>query len=134
MEDAATCEPRRGQIVVIALVTLLMTVAVILLDKDNQDVFLLCYGSGVVYIFVTSGRYDVKYNAAGTVELLETSTLFYGAGFLLWLLDRNFCPHVRMLYLHVFWHICAGLGTFTAVLFWIWIRYQFLELRPLLRG
>merc|ERR1719277_382249 len=51
MEDAATCEPRRGQIVVIALVTLLMTVAVILLDKDNQDVFLLCYGSGVVYIF-----------------------------------------------------------------------------------
>ncbi|CAK0883143.1 unnamed protein product [Prorocentrum cordatum] len=134
MEDDMDREPRRGLMFAFAAAEVLMTLAVIILDTSSQDVFLLFYGSQTLYLFVASGRYDVKYNAPGTVMLLETGLLFYGGGFLLWLVDRNFCPHVSMLYLHVFWHVFAGLGTFSSILFWIWIRHEFLGLRPVLRG
>lgn len=134
MEDELAREPRTAHVLMIAAITVLMTVAVAVLDKDNQDVFLLCYGGGVLYIFWRSFAFDRKYNSQGAVWLFEISLLFYGGGFLLWLTDRNFCPHVRSLYLHVFWHVFAGLGTFSAVIFWIWVRYEFLGRRPRLRG
>merc|ERR1711924_420330 len=116
------------------LTTAIMTVAVIVIDEKDQNVFLLCYGSGVTYIFGKSRWYDVKYNSMGKVMLLETSLLFYGGGFVLWLTDRNFCPVVRSLYLHVFWHIFAGIGTFSAVILWIWVRHEFLGSKPRLWG
>lgn len=134
MEDKLAREPRTAQVLMIAAITVLMTVAVAVLDTDSQDVFLVCYGGGVLYVFWRSLAFDRKYNSRGTVWLLETSLLFYGGGFFLWLTDRNFCPHVHSLYLHVFWHVFAGLGTFSAMIFWIWVRYEFLGRRPRVRG
>jgi len=134
MEDEKEREPRTVQIWVIAAATALMTVACAALDKDNQDVFLVCYGGGVVFLFARSWYFDAKYNSFGTVVLLETALLFYGGGFFLWLVDRNFCTAVRSLYLHVFWHVFAGLGTFTAMIFWIWVRYEMLGCKPKVCG
>ena len=37
---------------VITVLTVVMTIAVTLLDERNQDVFLLCYGSGIVIIAI----------------------------------------------------------------------------------
>jgi len=125
---------RTIEIAFIAVVTALMTSAVILLDTDTQDVFLLCYGSGVVYIWYRSTVLDWRYNATGAIYLHEISLLFYGAGFCLWIVDRMFCANVRNYYLHVFWHIFAAIGTFSAVVCWIWLRFQFLGKKPVLHG
>merc|ERR1712137_314286 len=65
MEDVATRDLRVGQIWALVVLTILMTAAILTFDTANQDVFLLCYGSGVVYISVCSRWYDVKYNSKG---------------------------------------------------------------------
>eukprot|EP00929_Paragymnodinium_shiwhaense_P099247 TRINITY_DN60843_c0_g1_i1.p2 TRINITY_DN60843_c0_g1~~TRINITY_DN60843_c0_g1_i1.p2 ORF type:complete len:129 (-),score=21.08 TRINITY_DN60843_c0_g1_i1:30-416(-) len=111
-----------------------MTIAIALFDTDDQNVFLLCYGGGAVYLFARSKALDLKHNSRGVVRLLETSLLLYGGGFALWLMDRNFCSAVRSFYLHCFWHLGAGSGTFCGVLFWMWVRYECLGMKPRLCG
>lgn len=133
MEDEAN-EDRRAVISAIVVTTVLMSLAIFTLDKVSQDVFLLCYGSEVIFLFGRSSMLNFQYNSRSCVLLLEASLIFYGGAFVLWLLDRNFCSTVRSLYLHSFWHFGAGLGTFTAILFWIWVRQEFLRLRPVVRG
>lgn len=134
MEDGKGHAPRIKESFAIAAVTLVMTLAVVFFDKDDQNIFLICYGGGVAYLFARSKMLDLKYNSKKQVVLLETSLLLYGGGFLLWLTDRNFCHNVRGFYLHAFWHFGAGAGTFTAVIFWIWVRHEHLGLKPVLRG
>jgi len=134
MEDTRERHPRRVEAFAITVVTLLVSVAVVIFDKEDQNIFLLGYGGGVVFLFIRSGALNFKHNSRGKVLLLETAMFFYGGGFLLWLVDRMFCPTVRSLYLHAFWHLTAGIGTFTIVLFWIWIRQEVLGTRPQLRG
>jgi len=54
--------------------------------------------------------------------------------FILWNIDRSFCPTVRHLYLHAFWHLGAGAGTFTVIILWIWIRGKVLGQKPEVAG
>merc|ERR1711924_178340 len=120
----------------IAITTLtgLASVIVAVYDTDDQTLFTLCYGAGAVWLFMRATTLNIKHNSRNTVLLLETSMLFYGGGFLLWLVDRNFCPHVHSLYLHAWWHVGADIGTFTGIIFWIWMRQEILSLRPQLHG
>ena len=66
--------------------------------------------------------------------LIETSVAFYLGGFVFWLVDRLYCTSVRSMYLHAFWHFGAGFGTFYAVLGWLWIRYTYCRMKPIVRG
>ena len=125
----------------ISVATLLMSVAVALFDSEDQTIFLVCYGSGVFFILFTSFRLDTKYNSTREVVLLETAVVFYVGGFTVWLLDRLYCKEliggvirVRSLYLHSFWHLGAGVGTFTILLFWIWTRGKVLKQKQKLVG
>ena len=56
------------------------------------------------------------------------------SGFCVWLIDRRFCASVRSLHLHSLWHFCAGLGTFTAILKWMWLRHTWLRDDPRIVG
>ena len=98
MEDDA--RPRKIEAFVIAVVTVVISLAIIYMDAaaakqgmegSGQDVFLVTYGAGVIYLVVRSKSLDFKYNSKGPNMLLETSLFFYAGGFLLWLIDRSFC-------------------------------------------
>jgi hypothetical protein len=135
MEDTMT-QNRKKEIFTIMVATVVWTILVIYGDEalGGQDLFLLGYGGGVVYIIMRSRSFDFKYNTARTLVLLETSLLFYGGGFAAWLIDRNFCSTVRSMHLHAFWHFGAGFGTYTSVVFWIWARNEFLQRKQRLQG
>mmetsp|Transcript_54884 Transcript_54884/g.128853 ORF Transcript_54884/g.128853 Transcript_54884/m.128853 type:complete len:287 (+) Transcript_54884:50-910(+) len=123
---------RIAEVIVLALLTLLATLAIATFDTENQNVFLLCYGSGVQYLVWSSYVFCQKSANTTAWLLFTTAMLCYSGGFLLWLIDRNFCHSVRPLYLHVFWHFGADLGTYAAVLLWIWIRSEVLERKVVL--
>lgn len=127
--------------ITIAGIEFTMTLMVIFLDKEDQSVFICCYGAGVVYLMIQSYKLNGEFNARKDVLLMETSILLYVGGFFLWLVDRHFCKlsfghglHIRSLHLHSFWHLGAGMGTFSAVLFWIWTRNTFLKQPQAVRG
>jgi dihydroceramidase len=126
---------RRGEALAIAIATAVMTVLTVLYDQQNQDIFLLCYGSGVLYIGARSKRLHHTFESVRPLALLETSLSLYLGGFVLWLLDRNFCTSVRPLFFHALWHLSAGTGTFIAVIFWVFIRQEVRHgATPTLRG
>jgi len=126
---------RRIEATLIALLTVLMTILIVVFDQTTQDMFLLCYGSGVVYVIVRSCQLQLRFDSVRPLALLETALAFYLGGFTLWILDRSFCPLVRPLFLHALWHLAAGTGTFQFTVFWIWIRQLVVSGRtPELRG
>ena len=112
--------------------TVAATAAVVFLDDDDQTVFLLSYGSGLLYITYAGVRLDGKYGpkTGGTVPLMELALLFYMGGLLVWLVDRTWCSQVQSLQLHSVWHVCASTGTYLSVLHWVWLRELFLERKP----
>jgi dihydroceramidase len=126
---------RRGEAIAIAVATATMTFLTVVYDKENQDIFLLSYGSGVVYIAARSKRLHRTFESVRPLALLEISLALYLGGFVFWLLDRNFCTSVRPLFFHALWHLGAGTGTFIAVIFWVFIRQEVLHgVAPTLRG
>lgn len=139
MEDARD-KARTFEANALLIVNAAATLAVTFFDKDDQTIFLVCYGSGVAWLFYSSHKLNQHFNSAGRVSLMETSSILYLGGFFLWLLDRNFCEEkvmglgIRSMYLHCFWHLAAGSGTFTMVLFWIWTRNVSLGVKQRLRG
>ncbi|CAE6926861.1 Acer3 [Symbiodinium natans] len=133
MKDARGSR-RVGEGMVLAVLTVLATLAIAVFDTDNQNVFLLCYGSGVLYLVWRSYKFCRDSTSSTSWLLFITAMLSYAGGFLLWLADRNFCHSVRQLHLHVFWHFGADLGTFAAVLLWIWVRSEVLATKVVLRG
>ena len=58
----------------------------------------------------------------------------YLVGFNVWLIDRRFCSLIGSLHLHSFWHFFAGLGTFTAMLFWMQVRLTVLKQKFKMKG
>jgi len=76
------------------------------------------------------------------VLLMEIAVLLYVGGFFVWVVDRLFCETplgfaglgIRSFYLHAFWHLGAGSGTFVGVIFWIWLRATHRNQKPVLRG
>eukprot|EP00434_Breviolum_minutum_P031451 symbB.v1.2.027816.t1/scaffold2876.1/size118008/4 len=124
---------RLSEMIVLICLTLVATLAIIRLDTENQNVFLLCYGTGVIYLVQSS--YQFCKRSTGNAQLLFwVAMVSYASGFLLWLVDRNHCASIWWLYLHTFWHFGADLGTFTAMLLWIWIRFEHLGQKAVLRG
>lgn len=162
---------------------ILMSLSVIYLDSEDQNVFLLCYGSGLAFIVYRSFALNRKYNSPDlllphshphsqhihdpetpfsdppslppsssssssstapptaslptrkmesaarlrhrlqeVVIIMELSIISYFLGLMVWILDRLYCPAVAHLHLHGFWHFFAAIGTFLAVLFWLWTR------------
>jgi dihydroceramidase len=120
----------------IVVVTVLASLAIMHFDEAaaGQDLFLVTYGTGVVYLVARSRTLNFEYNSRRVHILLETMLLFYAGGFALWLVDRNFCRLVRSLHLHAFWHLGAGVGTYSGVLFWIWVRNEKLERKQRILG
>lgn len=133
MEDPPKRE-RLSLILGLVFVTCFTTALVALFDKDDQNIFLISYGSGVVFLFVKSRGFNRKYNAAQETILLELSAVFYGIGLLSWLMDRTFCHRLRSLHLHSVWHLCADLGTSHGVMFWVWCRAHVLHNKPFEAG
>jgi len=135
MEDSVN-HARSLEAAILVVVTIAASFAISYLDESagGQDLFLAVYGLGVVYLVLRSRALDLKYNSKGTLLLLETSHLFYAGGLVLWLCDRNFCSSVRSLHLHALWHLGAGIGTYTSVLFWMWTRNEVLQRKQKILG
>jgi dihydroceramidase len=134
---------RTSYIIILIIVELLQNIAIILFDSEDQTIFLVCYGSGVFYLMYHSYHLDLKYNGNYEVALFDTAIVCYVGGFFLWLIDRLYCHEtipgiggtIRSLYLHSFWHLGAGNGTYLCVLFWIWTRCKYLKKKKqILRG
>lgn len=148
MEDEYLSDPsmstkkqsRKILVWVIVFVEIIMTLLVILFDTKDQSFFLLFYGGGVTYVCFQSLQLNKKYNSKGKFNLFEMSIAFYVGGFFLWGIDRNFCKTsisgltIRSLHLHSFWHLAAGIGTFSAVLYWIHTRNLFLKRKQTIKG
>ncbi|RHY32684.1 hypothetical protein DYB32_002338 [Aphanomyces invadans] len=47
--------------------------------------------------------------------ILQRGFYLYAVGFILWVVDQQFCSIVKPLHLHAFWHLFSGAGTF----YWI---------------
>lgn len=82
-------------------------------------VFFLSYAIVVAYLTIQSARqaFNAKgLNAPLLRRLWYTGMGQYFTGFATWVLDNLGCDLVGGLYLHVLWHILAGMGTLTFVL------------------
>lgn len=61
--------------------------------KPSRNVFLLCYGTGVIYLVQSS--YQFCKRSTGNAQLLFwVAMVSYASGFLLWLVDRNHCASI----------------------------------------
>ena len=140
MRDPLNAPARTGLALGVTLVTVIFSVIVAVFDQEDQLLFLLAYGGGCCWLIYESRKLNNALNSNGQVTLLEMALLFYVGGFCFWLCDRNFCNEsvagmpVRSMYLHCFWHLGAGTGTFCVVLFWIWTRNTILKRKQELRG
>ena len=111
------------------------TILVILFDAEDQIIFLLSYGSGVVFQIWTNVYIENKYKLGKKGICLGYLAMFiYLVGFNVWLIDRRFCSLIGSLHLHSFWHFFAGLGTFTAMLFWMQVRLTVLKQKFKMKG
>eukprot|EP00927_Polykrikos_kofoidii_P078356 TRINITY_DN7518_c0_g1_i2.p1 TRINITY_DN7518_c0_g1~~TRINITY_DN7518_c0_g1_i2.p1 ORF type:complete len:303 (-),score=44.48 TRINITY_DN7518_c0_g1_i2:81-989(-) len=134
MEDKREVGPRRALGVSISLLVTFATVFIALFDTEGHAIFCFIYGGTEVLIIFLAAHLTFKHRSRVAVYLFETSLLFNAASFLLWLVDRNFCPVVRSLQLHAYWHVGTGIGVSSLVVSWIWMRHNWLGEKPLLRG
>lgn len=130
----AQARRRRWLVLGLLLKVVVMSVSVVLFDSEDQNIFLVCYISGLMFIVLRSLALNRAYNVPGlkvspelqsirrSVVLMELSNICYFLGLCAWILDRLYCPVVAPLHLHSLWHLCAALGTFLGVLFWLWTR------------
>ena len=133
---------RSGTIAMLVLAEIISTIAVLKFDNDDQTIFLCCYGLGTIYLMWASYQLNNSLNFDRDVLLMEIAVLLYVGGFFVWVVDRLFCETplgfaglgIRSFYLHAFWHLGAGSGTFVGVIFWIWLRATHRNQKPVLRG
>ena len=52
--------------------------------------------------------------------LIRNVIIFYGFGFILWIIDQKYCNSVREYYFHAWWHILTGIGGY------YWIQFIYL--------
>lgn len=116
-------QPNWFALVFLVLLTLLETLLVTLFDNETQNLFLLSYLGGVLFIVLASSKHNRRYNPKSVGLLMELAVLFYVAGGFAWLVDRNFCVYVRGLHLHAAWHLLASSGTFTCIVCWLYLRH-----------
>jgi dihydroceramidase len=104
------------------------TVLVIFFDTEDQVIFLISYGLGVVFQIWINVYLEKKYHLGKNGICFGYLAMFiYLAGFNVWLIDRRFCSIVKKFHLHAAWHFFAGLGTFTACIFWMQVRLTVLK-------
>lgn len=103
----------------IAGVTLLGTL-ITLVDSNSQNGFLLFYSAGVAMLIYKSLGFAKLHRQFSSLLLVSLGTYFFG--FYVWIVDRIMCPSVQFLHLHSVWHICAGSGTYLAVVAWFLVR------------
>eukprot|EP00505_MAST-04D_sp_SCG-Rhode-Island_P001444 Stramenopile-MAST_4_protein_1444 len=110
--------------VFVAVYAAVSTVLIILYDTEDQVVFLVAYGSGVMWLMYSSIVLRKKYKTdqGVNVDLGLWGVFIYLFGFMVWLTDRRYCSIVQSWQMHSVWHFCAGLGTYIATLFWLQVR------------
>eukprot|EP01062_Namystynia_karyoxenos_P083481 TRINITY_DN9604_c0_g1_i4.p1 TRINITY_DN9604_c0_g1~~TRINITY_DN9604_c0_g1_i4.p1 ORF type:complete len:310 (+),score=119.21 TRINITY_DN9604_c0_g1_i4:81-932(+) len=114
---------RKGLGAAMLVATVAMSL-VVTFRHHAQDLFLVFYGSGVFVLTIFGFRLARGNEGA---YLMPLSFLTYAFGFILWNVERTFCPAVQSLQLHAIRHLCAGAGTYTAVLFWLFTRCKVLD-------
>ena len=57
-------------------------------------------------------------------RLASNSLVLYFLGLSLWVTERTLCGLVQPLQLHAIWHVCAGLGTYNMLLFYVAARVE----------
>ena len=115
--------------------TTICTILVVLFDNEDQLIFLISYGGGVLFQIYTNFYIEGKFQLGKQgICLGYMAMLVYLLGFNVWLIDRRFCSIVRPFHLHSFWHFFAGLGTFTACLFWLQVRLIVKKQKFLIKG
>lgn len=72
MQSKPGVSTRRKE-VLFALLVVVQTILVVLFDDEDQNMFLLCYGSGVVFLTIQSSRLDAQFKV--DTPLLEISLL-----------------------------------------------------------
>ena len=113
------------------LATVLVT-ALVLLRPGSQDVFLACYGGGVVLAATLSLL--LVYQEPRERWLYLVSAFIYLLGFVVWNIDRHMCESVQHLHLHSVWHCLAGAGSYLSIIFWLYHRGLALMQKPVVRG
>merc|ERR1712129_83098 len=70
------------------------------------------YGAVTILIFVAGCIKLRKFASSLSNKLFVWSVFVYSSGFILWLIEKEFCSAVGFLKFHSIWHICAGYGTY----------------------
>lgn len=60
---------------------------------------------------------SISYDINQYKYLLKNSAVFYGIGFICWILDQVLCKYLKEYYLHAFWHILTGIGSYYLIQF-----------------
>lgn len=91
-----------------ALITFLM-----LLWPDNHLPMNLAYGAQVVTAAAMGARRCISLKIPALSRLSFASMALFLTGFGLWLCDRLACPTFGTFRFHAWWHVLAGVGTFS---------------------
>ncbi|XP_059172732.1 alkaline ceramidase 3-like [Physella acuta] len=124
---------------VLVLYCVIVTLVYILI---NAPIFhQVSYGIMVFCIVILSTKTAFTMKCKRKMHLLGIG--FYALGFFLWNVDNIYCSHLRsirehpvgkvsgMLFeCHAWWHVFAGLGTYTGLLFGVHTRLLFLKQNP----
>eukprot|EP01006_Ploeotia_vitrea_P066312 TRINITY_DN94718_c0_g1_i1.p1 TRINITY_DN94718_c0_g1~~TRINITY_DN94718_c0_g1_i1.p1 ORF type:complete len:259 (+),score=2.16 TRINITY_DN94718_c0_g1_i1:45-821(+) len=103
---------------------------------DWYPLFLFSYGSSVAVLTVWSARLSLcNVPAVRPIKpmlkrLFIMGFAFYFGGLVLWVLDNTLCEHVQSFHLHSLWHIGAGLGTYTFIVFTVVAAAPPLQVQP----
>eukprot|EP00823_Brevimastigomonas_motovehiculus_P006333 TRINITY_DN5221_c0_g1_i1.p1 TRINITY_DN5221_c0_g1~~TRINITY_DN5221_c0_g1_i1.p1 ORF type:complete len:273 (+),score=28.00 TRINITY_DN5221_c0_g1_i1:32-850(+) len=108
-----------------------VTMNIVYLALYWYSLFLIFYGSIVLYLFGVSFYVASREETSIISKRLAIfCVVSYSFGFILWCLEHAFCKYVQYFYLHSFWHLFAGAGTYMFILFQVSMRARHFQKEP----
>ncbi|KAF0703173.1 hypothetical protein AaE_015510 [Aphanomyces astaci] len=109
-----TLRHRRGMKVAALGLCGVMTV-LMLLFRHSIVPFIVSYALLVIGLLARSYMLMNTYKTLRQSQILQRGFYLYMVGFILWVIDQQFCEVVKPLHLHALWHVFSGASTF----YWI---------------
>ncbi|XP_013387674.1 alkaline ceramidase 3 [Lingula anatina] len=131
---------------ILQCVLLLYCLFVTVVYTTTHNVIFFQVSYGIMVFAIVACSIQVYRNFEHSNFLLVMGILTYGTGFLLWNVDNLYCENLRHLrqwlpaalrpltQMHAWWHVGAGIGTYTSIIYAAHARLVYLKKNPVIEG